>query len=192
MCYSLRNEGEKLMNKQQFIMYVQNKCLNKVSFRNSIFSFGLIFLLILSGCSQGVSQKEYDDLRTSYQALQQKLDNIFEMGTCSGYLVATVRGFSQDYISDEEDKMVIVTEYQTAPFMIMVSNEQLETLEIEKVYIFTVENKDITLISDEFNKQTTNVQQLFTQYRLVISSVSLATEAQSGMNGSTLSCSPKN
>lgn len=179
------------MNKQHNKIYVHCQCLKKVSFCNRIFSFTIIMLIVLSGCTQGVPQKEYDDLRITYQSLQQKLDKIFELGTCSGYLVATVRGFSQDYVTDEEDKMVIVTEYQSAPFMIMVDSEQLETLEIGKAYVFSIDNKDITLISDEFMKQTTNIQQLLIQYQLVISSVSLATESQSGMNGSTLSCTPK-
>ncbi|MBS3991197.1 MAG: hypothetical protein KGZ51_03925 [Erysipelothrix sp.] len=169
----------------------KNNKFKKFLSLNRLFSVALILVLVLSGCTQGISQKEFDDLRTSYQALQQKLDNIFVLGTCSGYFVATIRGFSQDYVSDEEDKVAIVTEFQSAPFMIVLSSEQLQTLEIGKVYVFNTESKDVTLISDEFMKQTTNIQQLLLQYQLVVTSISLATESQSGLNGSTLSCTPK-
>jgi hypothetical protein len=159
--------------------------------KKTMVKFSIIFLFILGGCSQGVSQDEYDNLQKNYQLLREKLDNVLVSGTCGGYLVATVRGFSQDYVSDEADKMVIVTEFQSKPFMLPLSDEQLKTLEMGKNYVFSIENKDITLISNEFAKQTNNVQQLILQYQLKISSVSSATETQSGLDGSTLSCTPK-
>ncbi len=160
-------------------------------FKKYTVSFSFIFLFILGGCSQGISQEEYDTLQNNNQLLQEKLDNVLVSGTCSGYLVATVRGFSQDYISDEADKMVIVTEFQSKPFMLTLSEEQLKTLEIGKNYVFNIENKDITLISNEFAKQTNNIQHFILQYQLKIASVSSAIEAQSGLDGSTLSCTPK-
>jgi hypothetical protein len=147
-------------------------------------------LLTLSGCAQGVSQKEYDELKIKNQLLQEKLDNVLVSGTCKGSFVATVRGFSQDYVSDEENRIAIVTEFQGNPFMIALTEDQLKNLEVGKAYVFLIENKDISVVSDELAQLTGSVQQYFVQYHLVISSVNLATEAQSGMSDLTITCTP--
>lgn len=150
-----------------------------------------IFLILVSGCTQGISQQKVDELNNKVQMLEDKLNNVIVSGTCSGYIVATVRGFSQDYVSDEEDKMAIISEFQSNPFMIELTPAQIELIELGSSYVFRIRTKDASMLSDEYSTQSQSVELLLAQYRLVIESIASATEDQKGFDGSTLACKQK-
>lgn len=141
-------------------------------------------LFFMSGCSGGISQEDYDLLLSQNKRLSIELEEERETvdTKVTGAFVATLRHVIPDYTLDNTTPQIaILTEFQSAPFLLHIGEEMAAKLEAGKTYYFEVEDTPIGEIPImEFEKEYYSIEQGI--YPLIIKSVREAKESEGGLN----------
>ncbi len=127
-------------------------------------SFGLfliwITVLVLTGCSSTVPQKEYDAVCAEREDLKAKLEEmqrVIEMNASEGVsvsikgsFVGTVRYLIPDYCMDDTTlSIAVVTPFQSCPFTIYVGELAKQLVE-DQTYVFEIQEKEAEIKRSEY------------------------------------------
>ena len=169
--------------------------MERLDYEKSIGLFLIwITVLVLTGCSSTVPQKEYDAVCAEREDLKAKLEEmqrVIEMNASEGVsvsikgsFVGTVRYLIPDYCMDDTTlSIAVVTPFQSCPFTIYVG-ELAKQLVKGQTYVFEIQEKEAEIKRSEYQATELSLEKMIPYYELQIQSVRLATEEDWGINSS--------
>lgn len=138
----------------------------------------IICLTMFTGCNQ-YSSKETDI---------QNDNQLINVGIEGGF-VATVRGIIPDYcLDDKTPQVLILTEFQSGPFLVYAGQDISEKIYIGDMYYFEIVNKDVGFVTqDEYNKGIPVTETAIVLYNLRINSFRQPEDNEIGFESPSLS-----
>lgn len=156
----------------------------------------------LMGCSNVVSQSEYDAVCVERDALQEERDalqeerdslraQVEELSSVSteqeegkkvlisGSFPATVRDLIPDYSLNETTlNVAVISLFQCGPFTVYVGEEMAAELQVGETYVFEIVEMEVEKVTNSTDPQT-----VIPLYHLRIKSARIAEESERGLGG---------
>ncbi len=141
-------------------------------------AFITLCTLLFTGCSQGVSQSEYNTLLAENQALQEEIislqnePDMIEVTLTGGFTANVIEVIDGEEFLSSDLNALVLTCYQGGPFVMYYEEGTIENIEIGERYYFTIEDRDIGEFSaDEYENGAGDLEVLSAQYNLRVESI---------------------
>ena len=103
--------------------------------------------------------------------------------TISGHFTAHVRSTLPDYCFDDTTPMMaVVTCFQSPPFTLFLGDELTSQIEVGEAYVFEIEEENIELTQQQYDRYPPSPEVAVPLYGLRISSIRPAEEDDLGLN----------